>query len=175
MGYEEHKRLSSQRRARCAVLTISDTRTEEDDESGKAMVEKLKEAGHSVSFYKVVKNDRASLKRAIEELLGSPEVDAVLTTGGTGIGAKDVTIEVASEIVEKRLEGFGEIFRALSYKEIGSGAIMSRAMMGVSRGKVLACMPGSRKAVELAVGLLAPELGHILWEAGRSSSGQSTP
>ena len=170
MGYEEHRKLSSSIRARCAVLTVSDTRREENDESGKAMIELLKTNGHSISYYRIVKNDRELLRQTIEGLLKSNDVDAVLTTGGTGIGRKDITIEVASEIVEKKLDGFGEIFRALSYREIGSGAIMSRAMMGIAKGKVIACMPGSKRAVELAMGLIAQELGHILWEASRASA-----
>ncbi|MGQ9513880.1 MAG: MogA/MoaB family molybdenum cofactor biosynthesis protein [Thermoproteota archaeon] len=174
MGYEEHRLRSSARKAICAVLTISDSRDERDDESGKVIIDVLKENGHAVSFYKILKNDREAIKRTIGELLNKSDVDAILTTGGTGIGRSDITIEVVSEFMEKKLDGFGEIFRAISYKEIGSGAIMSRAMMGVSKGKVLACMPGSRKAVELAMNLIAPELGHILWEANRSAGNKTT-
>jgi molybdenum cofactor biosynthesis protein B len=167
LGYEEHKRQAAERKVRCAVLTISDTRTEEVDESGKVIIAELSSKGHTVSCYRIVRNDREPIRKILRELLEDEGTDAVFTTGGTGIGRRDITVEVVEEIAEKKLDGFGEIFRALSYKEIGSGAIMSRAMMGVVRGKVIVCMPGSSKAVMLAMGLLMPELGHILWEANR--------
>lgn len=167
MGYEEHKRHTAERKAKCAVLTISDTRTEETDESGKIIIEELRGVGHTISHYKIVRNDHDDIRRTISELLEDEGTEAIFTTGGTGISRHDVTVEVVGKLLEKTLDGFGEIFRALSYKEIGSGAIMSRAMMGVTKGKVIVCMPGSRSAVGLAMKLLMPELGHILWEVNR--------
>jgi len=152
---------------RCAVLTVSDARIEDTDESGKAIIEELRGGGHAISHYEIVRNDREAIRRTICELLEGEEVEAIFTTGGTGIGRHDFTVEVAEELMEKVLGGFGEVFRALSYKEIGSGAIMSRATMGIAKGKALVCMPGSRNAVVLAMKLLMPELGHILWEANR--------
>lgn len=166
LGYEEHKRQAASRRVRCAVLTVSDARTEDTDESGKAIIEELRGSGHAISHYKIVRNDREAIRRAIYEFLEG-EVDAIFTTGGTGIGRHDFTVEVAEELMEKVLDGFGELFRALSYKEIGGGAIMSRAKMGIARGKAIVCMPGSKNAAVLAMKLLVPELGHILWEANR--------
>jgi molybdenum cofactor biosynthesis protein B len=170
MGYEEHKRHGATRGVKCAVLTISDTRTEETDDSGRDMIERLREGGHIISAYKIVRNDIGTIRDTICELLECADVEAILTTGGTGISKHDVTAEAVEGIVEKELDGFGEIFRHLSYQEIGSGAIMSRAMMGVVNGKAIACLPGSRNAVGLAMGLIVPELGHILWEANRPSS-----
>jgi len=167
MGYEEHRRKSASRKVRCAVLTVSDTRTEDTDESGKAIIEELRRGGHTVSHYEIVRNDREAVRRAICELLEGEGAEAIFTTGGTGIGRHDFTADVAGELMEKVLDGFGEVFRALSYKEIGSGAIMSRATLGVAKGKALACMPGSRDAVVLAMKILMPELGHIIWEANR--------
>lgn len=167
LGYEEHKRRTAERKVKCAVLTISDTRTEDTDESGKIIAEELRGGGHAISHYKIVRNDLDIISQTLHELLESEDVEAILTSGGTGISRHDLTIEAAEQLMEKKLNGFGEIFRSLSYKEIGSGAIMSRAMMGVAKGKVIACMPGSRKAVGLAMKILLPELGHILWEAKR--------
>jgi len=167
LGYEEHKRKSATRKVRCAVLTVSDTRTEDTDESGRIIIEELKRGGHSISHYEIVRNDREALRRTICEILDGEDAEAIITTGGTGIGRHDFTAEVAGELMEKVLDGFGEVFRALSYKEIGSGAIMSRATMGVVKGKMLVCVPGSRKAVTLAMEILMPELGHIIWEANR--------
>lgn len=167
MGYEEHKRHTAERKAKCAGPTISDTRTEETDESGKIIIEELRGAGHTISHYKIVRNDHDDIRRTISELLEDEGTEAIFTTGGTGISRHDVTVEVVGKLLEKTLDGFGEIFRALSYKEIGSGAIMSRATMGVTKGKVIVCMPGSRSAVGLAMKLLMPELGHILWEVNR--------
>jgi len=152
---------------RCAVLTVSDARTEETDESGKAIIDELRRGGHAISHYEIVRNDREAIRRTICKLLEREDVEAIFTTGGTGIGRHDFTVEVAGELMEKVLDGFGEMFRALSYKEIGSGAIMSRASMGLSKGKALVCMPGSRNAVVLAMKFLMPELGHIAWEANR--------
>jgi len=167
MGYEEHRRRSASKKVRCAVLTVSDTRTEDTDESGKAIIEELRRGGNTISHYEIVRNDREAIRRTICRLLEGGVAEAIFTTGGTGIGRHDFTADVAGELMEKVLDGFGEVFRALSYKEIGSGAIMSRATLGVAKGKALVCMPGSRSAVVLAMKILMPELGHIIWEANR--------
>jgi len=162
MGLEEHV-AKAPRSVRCAVLTVSDTRTELNDESGALIKELLSRAGHVVAGYRLIPNEKALIKSVVNGLVASAEVQAVIATGGTGLGRRDVTVEAVSEIVEKRLEGFGELFRFLSYQRIGSAAMMSRALLGVKSGKPIFCLPGSRGAVELAMGeLIIPQLGHIV-------------
>jgi molybdenum cofactor biosynthesis protein B len=153
---------------RCAVLTVSDTRTLETDEGGRLVVELLESAGHTVVRRGIVPDEPDRVRGWLEEALADPQVQAVLTTGGTGIAPRDRTYEVVSGLLEKRLDGFGELFRMLSYQEIGPAAMLSRAVGGVARGKVVLAMPGSPAAVRLAMEkLVLPELGHLVWEASR--------
>jgi molybdenum cofactor biosynthesis protein B len=167
MGYREHKEKSP-RSVTCAVLTTSDSRTEQDDESGKLLKEMLNQNGHRVLFYAVLKNDADSIKRKIEELLKSADLQVIITSGGTGISHRDVTIETILPRLEKKLDGFGELFRFLTYQEIGTGSMMSRAMAGVAKGKVIICLPGSLGAVTLALDkIILPEIGHMVREATR--------
>ncbi len=167
MGVDEH-RGKAPKSVNAAVVTISDTRTEADDLSGKAIAELLAEAGHRVLRRTVVKDDIREIQKVLRELIEDPGVQAVVMNGGTGIARRDVTLEAVAEFEEKRLPGFGELFRSLSYDEIGSAAMMSRAAAFVTEGKVVFCIPGSEKAVRLATGkLIAPELGHLVWEALR--------
>jgi molybdopterin adenylyltransferase len=150
---------------RVAVLTISDTRTPETDTGGDAAEELLRGAGHEVVGRGIVPDEPAQIKAEIVDLLVRPDVDAVITTGGTGISARDTTYEVVERMLDKKLDGFGEIFRMLSYEEIGAAAILSRAVAGAVGAKLVACLPGSRNAVRLAVEkLLAPELSHVIFE-----------
>jgi molybdopterin adenylyltransferase len=152
----------------CAVITVSDTRTEATDTSGRAIVDLLGERGHRVVYRAIVPDDRARIRGAIEEMLARDDVDVVLTTGGTGISARDGTSEVVSGLLDKRLDGFGELFRMLSYDDIGAAAVMSRACAGLARGRIVVAMPGSEAAVRLAMHkLLLPELGHMVREARR--------
>ncbi len=152
---------------RCAVITISDTRTEETDDSGKAIKELLEENGHPVVDYRILKDELDDIKRTVTELLDS-DVQAIITNGGTGISKRDVTVEAVSELLEKTLDGFGDLFRMLSYEEVGSRAMMSRVFAGAAKGKIVVCMPGSVDAVELGMKkLVIPELGHMVWEANR--------
>jgi molybdenum cofactor biosynthesis protein B len=161
MGAVEQHRAHAPGRVACGVITVSDTRTEATDESGALLRRLLADAGHSVAFYAVVKDEAAQISDAVER--ASRTCDAVLTNGGTGLSPRDVTIETLRPGLEKVLPGFGELFRALSYREIGSAAMMSRALAGVYRGKLLFCLPGSPAAVELAVrALILPELGHAI-------------
>ncbi|MFH1088195.1 MAG: MogA/MoaB family molybdenum cofactor biosynthesis protein, partial [Chloroflexota bacterium] len=111
-------------------------------------------------------NDASAIRQEIERLLADGQVDVIVTSGGTGISRRDITVETISPYLEKRLDGFGELFRYLTYKEIGSGGIMSRAVAGIARGKMVVCLPGSPDAARVALDkLLLPELGHLVWEA----------
>ena len=167
MAVEEHRR-SAPLCVRCAVLTISDTRTEATDTSGRAIAELLEEAGHAVAARSLVPDDPERIRAAVRELLARPDVQVVLTTGGTGISRRDSTYEVVSGLLEKRLDGFGELFRMLSYTEIGAAAMLTRACAGVAEGRLLVAMPGSEAAVRLAMRrLLLPELGHLVRETAR--------
>ena len=148
-----------------AILTISDTRTPETDTGGDIAQELLQGAGQEVVERQIIRDEVSGIRNSLIDLLARSDVDAVITTGGTGISARDTTYEVVERMVEKRLDGFGEIFRMLSYEEIGSAAIMSRALAGSVGSKFVASLPGSRNAVRLAVEkLLVPELSHIVFE-----------
>jgi len=152
----------------CAVLTISDTRTERDNESGKLIREKLSQNGHQVMFYSILKNEADSIKKKIDELLSEEELQVIITNGGTGVSHRDVTVDTISPILEKKLDGFGELFRFLSYQEIGTASVMSRAIAGVAGGKVILCLPGSLEAANLAMDkIILPEIGHMVREATR--------
>jgi molybdenum cofactor biosynthesis protein B len=150
---------------RVAILTISDTRTRETDTGGDIAEELLRNAGQEIVARRIVRDEVAGIRNNLIALLASPDVDAVVTTGGTGISARDTTYEVVERMIEKQLDGFGEIFRMLSYEEIGAAAIMSRALAGAVGTKFIASLPGSRNAVRLAVEkLLVPELAHVVFE-----------
>ena len=167
MSYLEHKEEAPQS-VGVALITISDSRTEETDESGKLLKEKLTGAGHRVVNYALVKNDAAAIKETIGELLEEEEVQVIITGGGTGLSHRDITVETVSALLEKKLDGFGELFRSLSYQEIGTSGMMSRAVAGVAGGKIIICIPGSRGATELAADkIILPEIGHMVREATR--------
>ena len=167
MTYLEHKEKAP-RSVSCAVLTISDSRTEQDDDSGRLIRQKLTENGHQVVFYAILKDEADSIKKKIYELISQEELQVIITNGGTGASHRDITVETISPILEKKLDGFGELFRFLSYREIGSSSIMSRAVAGVARGKVILCLPGSLGAANLAMDkIILPELGHMVREATR--------
>ena len=161
---DKHREASPER-VRVAVLTISDTRTPETDTGGNAIVQLMREAGHEVSRREIVEDDAPRIEVVLQEFLTDTSVDAVITTGGTGISARDTTYEVVSRLIDKKLDGFGELFRMLSYKEIGAAAILSRAVAGASGAKFVACLPGSTNAVRLAMEkLLVPEIPHVVFE-----------
>ena len=166
MSEAVHKhRESAPETVRVAILTISDTRTPETDTGGDIAEELLVDAGQAVVERRIVRDEVAGIRNNLVDLLARSDVDAVITTGGTGISARDTTYEVVERMLEKQLDGFGEIFRMLSYEEIGSAAIMSRALAGSVGSKFVASLPGSRNAVRLAVEkLLVPELAHIVFE-----------
>jgi molybdenum cofactor biosynthesis protein B len=136
------------------------------DESGDLIVKTLQTHGHSIVFRELIPDDRTLIERSVEKALRSMQVDALIICGGTGISPTDVTIETVEPILEKRLPGFGEIFRWLSYKDIGSAAVMTRAIAGVSEGKAVFCIPGSPQAVRLCLErLILLETGHIILHA----------
>jgi len=150
---------------RAAVLTISDSRTPETDTGGDAIQEILQQAGHEIPARDLVKDEPEEIRHRLKDFLDRDDVDAVVTTGGTGISLRDSTYEVVEAMLEKRLDGFGELFRSLSYEEIGAAAMMSRAVAGTVGRKFVACLPGSANAVRLAVEkLLAPEMPHVVFE-----------
>jgi molybdopterin adenylyltransferase len=160
----KHKE-SAPETVRVAILTISDTRTLETDTGGDIAQELLEGAGQEVVERQIVRDEVSGIRNSLIDLLARSDVDAVVATGGTGISARDTTYEVVERMLEKTLDGFGEIFRMLSYEEIGSAAIMSRALAGSVGSKFVASLPGSRNAVRLAVEkLLVPELSHVVFE-----------
>ena len=151
--------------ASLAVLTVSDTRTPEDDRSGRLACSLLEAAGHRVVAYRVLPDEPDAIVRCVEEWLVRDDCDGILVSGGTGISPRDCTWEALSGLLEKRLDGFGELFRMLSYEQIGSRAMLSRALGGIARRKPLFSLPGSPAAVRLALEkLILPELGHLLGE-----------
>lgn len=148
------------------VLTVSDTRTDEDDNSGRHIREQMEQAGHSIFARKICQDDKNTILKVVESWIGKKEVDAIVITGGTGISYRDVTIETIRPFFTKELTGFGELFRYISYAEdVGSKALLSRAAAGAIGEKVLFALPGSIKAVTLAMDrLVMPELMHIHYE-----------
>jgi molybdenum cofactor biosynthesis protein B len=144
------------------VVTVSDTRTAETDVSGARIRAALEGAGHRVVSYAILPDEPGRIREHVERALADPGVQAVIVNGGTGVAPRDTTYEALTALLEKRLDGFGELFRMLSWEQVGSAAMLSRAAAGVARGKILASLPGSPDAVTLAMErLLVPELGHI--------------
>jgi len=164
---QEHRR-DQEVNAVVALIITSDTRTPETDETGKRAIKILEGAGHSVAAYVIVKNDRGKIVEALEGFLADERIQVIITSGGTGIGVKDKTVDAVSGKFEKRIEGFGELFRRLSFDEIGIASMMSRATAGIARGKLIFCLPGSKGAMETALkDIILPAIGHMLWELSR--------
>lgn len=156
-------RARRRRSVGCAVVTVSDTRTEADDASGARMRALLEQAGHRVVAYAILPDEPLRIRARVEELLAMPEIDAVLVNGGTGLAPRDTTYEALAGLLDKRLDGFGELFRMLSYQQVGPAAMLSRAVAGVAHGRIVVSLPGAPAAVELAMQkLLLPELGHLV-------------
>jgi molybdenum cofactor biosynthesis protein B len=167
MPYEDHKSQATGA-VTVAILTISDTRTEAEDKSGKIIRELVEDAGHTVGHYEIVKDDAEGIRSILTRLAEEGACHVALTNGGTGIAARDTTYEAVVGLLEKRLDGFGEVFRFLSWEDIGSGAMLSRAVAGVYKDMMIFCMPGSSGAVRLAMEkLIVPELSHLVWEIWR--------
>jgi molybdopterin adenylyltransferase len=151
---------------RCLVITISDTRTEANDSSGNAIVELLTAAGHEIVGRRIVRDEPPMVLEAVQSADGA--ADVVITTGGTGITSRDSTVEAIETVLDKRLDGFGELFRVLSYEQIGAAAMLSRASAGTMGRVAVFALPGSEHAVRLAITkLILPEIGHVVRELRR--------
>jgi len=168
MSSEEHRATAAGLTAACAVLTVSDTRTEADDEGGRRIATALEGAGHRVVARTIVRDEPAAIDALLRTWLEAGEAEVVVTTGGTGITRRDTTVEVVERLLDKRLEGFGELFRMLSHREIGAAAMLSRAVAGLAGRAAVFALPGSPAAVRLALEeLIVPELPHLLRELRR--------
>lgn len=167
MSHVEHQETGKHFVARCAVITCSDTRFKDTDHSGNRIAELLEEAGHEVLFRNLVPDDADRIRNAVQEAK-SLEAQLIITTGGTGISRRDTTFEAIQDLITTKIPGFGELFRMLSWDEIGPAAMMSRATAGLTDNAVLFALPGSRNAVELAMQqLILPQIGHLLAERRR--------
>jgi molybdenum cofactor biosynthesis protein B len=167
MSFADH-RAKAPATIRCYVITVSDTRTDETDTGGRAVVELLTAAGHTVIAKRIVRDEPEEVAALVRLQAATDHVDVIITTGGTGITRRDSTFEAIDALLEKKLPGFGELFRMLSFQEIGPAAMLSRACAGTCRGKVVVALPGSENAVRLAMTrLLVPELGHLVAETRR--------
>ena len=162
MSVHDHKE-KGKKNLGCFVITVSDSRDQATDTSGQAIMKCLADEGHQTADYQIVKDEPVEIEKLLNQALSKSDVDVVIVNGGTGIAPRDGTFEVVSRFLEKKLDGFGEIFRYLSYLDIGSAAIMSRAAAGSARGKILISLPGSKGAVMLAMErLILPEIRHMV-------------
>ncbi|HPZ08896.1 MAG TPA: molybdenum cofactor biosynthesis protein B [Candidatus Eremiobacteraeota bacterium] len=164
MSLEEHRKKSPGS-VKVIVMTVSDTRTKETDETGKIIKELLEKNSHVIVDYQIIENDREIITNFIENELTWYRSQAIIFNGGTGISSKDMTVEIVEKLLDKKLHGFGEFFRYLSYKEIGPAAMLSRSMAGVAGSTLIICLPGSPKAAKLAMEkLILSEIGHMVME-----------
>ncbi len=169
MAGTHHKR--DRRQVAYALLTISDTRTEADDTSGRALRERLDADGHRLVHYEILPDEPADVRSAVERLVRREDVEAVLLDGGTGVAPRDNTYEAISGLLTKRIDGFGELFRMLSWEEVGAMAMVSRAVAGLAGDTVVFSVPGSTAACRLAADkLIAPALGHLVGLARSGST-----
>ena len=153
------------------MITVSDTRTLADDSGGALLCELLEGGGHRIALREIVKDESKAIRAALEAALARADCAAVLLTGGTGVAPRDVTPEAVAPLLERSLPGFGELFRALSFAEIGAAALLSRALAGLAQGKPVFALPGSRAAIRLALErLILPELGHLVGEGTKASA-----
>jgi molybdenum cofactor biosynthesis protein B len=164
----DHRDEAAGQRANYAVLTVSDSRTHRTDGGGPIIVRRLERAGHHLVTRGLVPDDPERVETVLRTWLSDPAPDLIITTGGTGISSRDNTIEVVDRLLDKRLDGFGELFRVLSWSEVGSAAMLSRAVGGLAGETLVFALPGSPNAVRLAMDkLIVPELSHLLWERSR--------
>ncbi len=168
MSADEHRRLAGDDAITLAIVTVSDSRTPDTDKNRQYIEARMAELGHRVAAYRLIKDEPEQVAAALDDLCALPDVQIVLFNGGTGIAPRDTTYDVISRRLEKPLPGFGELFRMLSYDEVGAAAMLSRATGGVYRGTVVFSMPGSTNAVQTALEkLIIPELNHLAWELTR--------
>jgi molybdenum cofactor biosynthesis protein B len=168
MGAAEHRQLAGDEAVRVAIVTVSDSRTPESDSNRVLIEDRLKAHGHVVEAYRLIRDEPDQVESALNDMAALPGVRLILFNGGTGISPRDTTYDVVSRMLEKTLPGFGEIFRMLSYAEVGAAAMLSRATAGVYRQTLVFSMPGSPNAVGLALDkLILPEINHLTWEVVR--------
>ncbi len=161
---EQHREAAPEV-VRCAILTVSDTRTSETDTSGQLIRHHLSWRGHQIVAYEIVADDAEQIGTLLDEWTARGDIQAIVANGGTGIARRDTTFDAITGRLDKRLDGFGEIFRMLSYQQIGAAAMLSRAVAGVIGSTVIFCTPGSANAVKLAMeSLIAPEIAHVVYE-----------
>jgi len=166
MGHEEHE-AEGPKSVKIGVLTLSDTRSKDEDKSGKLLCEMLSKGGHEIVRYELIREDPDIIESTVKSFLAE-NLDIIISNGGTGLTSRDGTIEIAKRFFQKELPGFGELFRFLSFQQIGPAAILSRATAGLVNGKIIICLPGSTKAVKLATErIILPQLGHLVREARR--------
>lgn len=164
---DEHRR-DQRVEAGFAVLIVSDSRTKETDKSGKIAIELLEAEGHKTIAYDIVKNDSQAIGEAVRVYAANPDIRVILTSGGTGVSSKDLTVTTVAPMFDETLPGFGEYFRKLSFDEIGIAGIFSRSTAGLIENKVTFCLPGSKNAVRTALTkIILPGIGHLLWEVDR--------
>jgi molybdenum cofactor biosynthesis protein B len=167
-GADEHRQKAGHGPVTLAIVTVSDTRTPETDVNGQYLERTLTEAGHIVAAYRLIKDEPAQVEQVLDELSALPDVRLIIFNGGTGISPRDTTFDVLSRKLEKTLPGFGELFRMLSYQEVGAAAMLSRATAGVYRQTLVISTPGSPNAVQTALQkLILPEINHLAWEVVR--------
>ena len=168
MGAEDHREKAGKGPVTIAIVTVSDTRTPETDVNRQYIEKRMDELNHHVAAYRLIKDEPDQVAAVIEELTNMPDVQLILFNGGTGISPRDTTYDVVSKYLEKTLPGFGELFRMLSFQEVGAAAMFSRATAGVYHGKLIFSMPGSPNAVRVALEkLIIPEINHLAWEIAR--------
>ena len=166
---QQHRDIAAKQGAvHVAVVTVSDTRTRNNDTGGDLIADRVTTAGHAVVFREIVKDEPDQIGALLDKIVGETDARIVLFTGGTGIAPRDTTFDVISRKLEKHMPGFGELFRMLSYNEVGAAAMLSRATAGTYRGRVVMSMPGSPNAVQVAMDkLIIPEIQHLAWEVAR--------
>lgn len=171
MGLKEH-RHTAPTSVSMSIITLTDSRSREEDTTGQMIYQMLSDAGHQVTDPEIIPEDRPAMTLGLERVLEDDRIQGVILNGGTGVASRDITPEVVRPFLDKELPGFGELFRHLSYQEIGSAALLSRALAGIARKKVIFVLPGSRNACRLALEkLILPELGHLVGEALKDPTG----
>jgi len=167
-GADEHRQKAGHGAVTLAIVTVSDTRTPETDSNRQYLESKISEAGHIVAAYRLIKDEPVQVEAVLDELSAMPDVRLIIFNGGTGISPRDTTFDVVSRKLEKTLPGFGELFRMLSYQEVGAAAMLSRATAGVYHQTLVFSTPGSPNAVQVAFEkLILPEINHLAWEVVR--------
>jgi molybdenum cofactor biosynthesis protein B len=166
---QQHREIAAQKGpVRVAIVTVSDTRTRANDAGGDLIEQRVTNAGHTVVFRTIVKDEPVQIEALLDNIVSQTDAQLALFTGGTGISTRDTTYDALSRKLEKTMPGFGELFRMLSYSEVGAAAMLSRATAGTYRGRVVFCIPGSPNAVQVALDkLIMPEIQHLAWEVAR--------